>query len=161
MRECGGCTVCCYIGAVPQIDKPPHSPCPKLCNGCYLYGSPERPKVCTDFACAWLRELVPEECRPDKVGVMLSVNQTERGIIGFAIELEQGALTGKAKEAVSVLARDTFLPVVGVKHGRLPPDDTGDWIIVRDDVLPKCGTAGDEVARLADDVAMHELVEVG
>ena len=52
--------------------------CKFLCeSGCSVHKA--RPKVCEGYFCAWSQELLPEEMRPDKCGVLASVENNERG----------------------------------------------------------------------------------
>jgi hypothetical protein len=56
-RQCGSCTMCCYIlgvDAPPDLEKPPDTWC-KHCKpgkGCTIYES--RPSPCRRFHCQWL-----------------------------------------------------------------------------------------------------------
>lgn len=71
MRECGGCVVCCYVAEIVELKKPANVLCryAKLGEGCGVYK--DRPGSCKKFSCSWLNgELVNEELRPDKCGVM-------------------------------------------------------------------------------------------
>jgi hypothetical protein len=55
MRQCGSCTLCCKLLAIPALDKPPGEWC-RYCVpglGCSIYD--QRPDVCRIFACQWLR----------------------------------------------------------------------------------------------------------
>ena len=66
-RECDGCTACCegWLQA-EALGKAffPGQPCHwKGCNGCTVYE--QRPKVCSDFQCAWkLGHFLPEWFKP-------------------------------------------------------------------------------------------------
>lgn len=78
--SCGACSACCYLLAVPDIDKPTclwcqHAERPH--GGCKIYDQPEKPQACDDFACLWLvsQNRRPEErmlpaIRPDRSKVM-------------------------------------------------------------------------------------------
>ena len=78
--DCGACSFCCFVMAVPDINKPaciwcqfadmPH-------GGCKVYNTPEKPEACTSFKCLWLvsQERPAEErmvygVRPDRSRVM-------------------------------------------------------------------------------------------
>ena len=56
-RQCGHCTMCCYVlgvDAPPKMSKPPDVWC-KHCEpskGCMIYD--DRPKACRRFHCQWL-----------------------------------------------------------------------------------------------------------
>jgi hypothetical protein len=68
MRTCGGCTLCCKLPRIAEVEKPRDVWC-RHCDigkGCKIYS--DRPTVCKDFECWWLRhEEMPEELRPDRV----------------------------------------------------------------------------------------------
>jgi Fe-S-cluster containining protein len=52
--------------------------CKFLCKtGCDVHKA--RPKVCEGYFCAWAQELLPEEMRPDKCGVLVSVENNNNG----------------------------------------------------------------------------------
>jgi len=52
--------------------------CKFLCEtGCDVHKA--RPKVCEGYFCAWSQELLPEEMRPDKCGILASVERNENG----------------------------------------------------------------------------------
>src|SRR4030095_7963556 len=73
MRECGGCTLCCRLERVPQLNKRPGDWCIH-CNvgkGCKIYS--DRPSVCREFRCLWLDDLTMSDAmRPDHVGIYLA-----------------------------------------------------------------------------------------
>jgi hypothetical protein len=68
-RACGDCTVCCTLTFVPELNKVEGVTCINCDNGCSIYEN--RPTSCRGFSCAWLSGNIPEELRPDKVGVMI------------------------------------------------------------------------------------------
>jgi hypothetical protein len=54
LRTCGGCTGCCRILPIRELEKPANVTCTH-CNvglGCGIYA--QRPQVCQTFVCAWL-----------------------------------------------------------------------------------------------------------
>jgi hypothetical protein len=71
-RECGGCTMCCKVMTVRELQKPMGSWCShcKPGRGCGIYEA--RPAECRTFICAWIQrpELGPE-WRPDKCKMVL------------------------------------------------------------------------------------------
>lgn len=75
-RSCGGCTACCVVLTVntPDLKKPAGTPCPQLTgNGCSIHDV--RPHICRTWFCAWRRVAeMPEEARPDRSGLLASVN---------------------------------------------------------------------------------------
>ena len=72
--------------ATGDADCPHHIPG----KGCAIYGS--HPAECKDYACAWLTGSLPEEMRPDKIGILTSakclneenylMNKLARQVIG-------------------------------------------------------------------------------
>ena len=88
MRTCGGCTYCCKVMAVTELDKPPGRWC-QHCDigvGCKAYA--DRPEGCRAFECFWLQSgnfppgqelyVMPEEMRPDKIKVVFGGTQNAR-----------------------------------------------------------------------------------
>lgn len=75
-RACGGCTVCCTVLTVdtPDLKKPAGMPCSKLtAQGCSIHAA--RPTICRTWFCAWRRvAAMPEVARPDRSGLLVSVN---------------------------------------------------------------------------------------
>ena len=73
-RECGNCTLCCYILDVPEYNSPVNEYC-KHCiinKGCGIYA--ERGTDCRTFECLWLtQEQIPEILRPDKSHVVFEL----------------------------------------------------------------------------------------
>jgi Fe-S-cluster containining protein len=69
-RECGGCTACCTVCEILELDKPIRTKCEHECEiGCAIYEN--RPKTCQLFFCAWLRGFGTEDERPDKLGLFI------------------------------------------------------------------------------------------
>jgi len=110
-RECGDCDVCCSIlkrdksgrKQAGDADCPHHIPG----KGCAIYDT--RPAACRAWHCAWRRfGWLPDECRPDHLGVMLTVEERDEEstapehcfVLGRAIEDESAYKT--------LLARDVF-----------------------------------------------------
>jgi hypothetical protein len=55
-RSCAGCTLCCKLLDVPELDKPRFTWC-KHCDtskGCTIWTAPERPSLCGEYFCAWM-----------------------------------------------------------------------------------------------------------
>lgn len=71
-KTCGGCTLCCKLLSVDEIDKP-HSVWCRHCDkgrGCGIY--PDRPQSCRDFSCLWLKSKeMGEDLRPDRIRAVL------------------------------------------------------------------------------------------
>jgi Fe-S-cluster containining protein len=75
-RACGECTACCIILTVdtPGFKKPAGTPCAHLAShGCGIHAV--RPDICRTWFCAWRRVAdLPEEARPDRSGLLVSLN---------------------------------------------------------------------------------------
>lgn len=75
-RACGDCTACCTVLTVdtPEFAKPPETPCVHLAaRGCGIHAV--RPRICRTWFCAWRRVAsMPEEARPDRSGLLVSLN---------------------------------------------------------------------------------------
>jgi len=76
-RPCGDCIACCVVTNIdaPELVKPEGVICPNCTgNGCAIYDG--RPEVCRTFNCAWKRiESLPIETRPDRLGVMFTLER--------------------------------------------------------------------------------------
>lgn len=80
MRPCEDCTACCTWlgGSAYGYEFGSGKSCKFLCQtGCSVHKA--RPKVCESYFCAWAQELLPEEMRPDRCGVLASVENNENG----------------------------------------------------------------------------------
>ena len=163
-RQCGDCSVCCEVADVPGLVGP-WQKCPyqnqNSSGSCSIFDSSTRPTICHDFGCAWYRGYGSLDDRPNNIDVMFSINTTEDGIFGFAIELIKDALISSAKSMAIEFASSIDVPIIAVAAGKKPPEDTGDWVIIKDALLPRAQRIiGQEIIRLSDDVAMYELVKV-
>lgn len=159
MRRCGDCTVCCWVARVPELLKPPQSRCSELTregDGCGLHGRRNRPQLCQTFQCAWLREMLPEEDRPDLTGIMFTLNHTGRGLVVFAVEVQPHALT-TARDAMIRMARRVNCPIIVSRFESKYPNDKGDEVVLRDELASR-GHAiiGEELWR-SDDVAAYHF----
>src|SRR4030067_3644515 len=98
-RECGDCTACCMVGEIPELDKPSFTLCQfaeaDKCGSCTIY--PDRPQRCKDFYCMWIQGFGGDEDRPKDNGVMFFYSEEPHKFI-YAIELEEGAARGSAKD---------------------------------------------------------------
>jgi len=77
-RPCGDCVACCIAPLIdtPELHKPEGQVCPNCTGGgCAIYDA--RPGVCRTFNCAWKRiPTMPIETRPDRLGVMFTLERT-------------------------------------------------------------------------------------
>jgi hypothetical protein len=87
MRECGGCVFCCEALDVPYLEKPGGVLCKHAvpCRGCSIYE--DRPPVCHTFTCLWKgSEILGDDLRPDKCGVMFELYNSEATVIAIVKE---------------------------------------------------------------------------
>jgi hypothetical protein len=74
-RPCGDCTACCdgwLIGEAHGKSFGHGKSCPFLLNKiCTIYK--DRPSTCQKYQCAWSQHLLPEWMKPNKCGVLVSV----------------------------------------------------------------------------------------
>ena len=64
-RSCDGCTMCCKIFGIPELEKPRHEWCGhcEIGKGCKIYEA--RPADCRTFYCGWLLdERISDDWRP-------------------------------------------------------------------------------------------------
>ena len=82
-RECGACTLCCKVYALPEFAKPPGVWC-KHCapgKGCAIHEAP--PDQCRQFFCLWMTDgTMPAEWKPDQARFVLSVYPTNGFVYG-------------------------------------------------------------------------------
>ncbi len=75
-RACGECVACCTVLTVdtPDFKKPAGTPCKHLVSGgCGIHEV--RPNICRTWFCAWRRVAsLPDAARPDRCGLLVSVN---------------------------------------------------------------------------------------
>lgn len=75
-RACGDCGACCTVLTVdsPDFKKPAGTPCTHLTSqGCSIHAV--RPDICRTWFCAWRRVAdMPDEARPDRSGLLVSLN---------------------------------------------------------------------------------------
>jgi hypothetical protein len=82
MKSCGTCGMCCKLMAIPALEKPAASWCPKyvMKTGCGDYEG--RPQACRAFECLYLTaDGLGDEWRPDKAKFMIWTGREERRLI--------------------------------------------------------------------------------
>ncbi len=76
VRKCGGCTLCCKLIAVAELQKDAGVSC-QFCHAgekCSIYNV--RPDGCKSFECLWLMfSKMPEDFRPDRVHCVLQFDE--------------------------------------------------------------------------------------
>ena len=71
IRPCDGCTVCCSVFGVEEINKPAWEKCTHLDErGCGIYAT--RPGHCHGFYCLYQHGMGTSMDRPDKLGVVFA-----------------------------------------------------------------------------------------
>ena len=83
MHSCDGCTACCKVLKIRELNKPGNTWCQhcKLGEGCGIYET--RPESCRVYECIWLQTQkmarpIAFELRPDKSRVVIgTTNQGE------------------------------------------------------------------------------------
>lgn len=81
-RNCGKCTLCCTVLAIPELDKPMGDRCGFQGRKSCL-GYDHRPRSCREFECGYLQsDALPAYLHPAQCGFFLSHDQEgERAVI--------------------------------------------------------------------------------
>jgi len=98
-RSCGDCSACCTVLAVPGVDKGRYVPCQHLRQGnkcCGIYES--RPEECNAYSCGWKVGIGTSAHRPDRFGVVFSIENTAFGPTLIGLETRPGR--GESPEVV-------------------------------------------------------------
>lgn len=87
-RQCGACSMCCFMLKVEDIDKPKNEWC-SHCHpgkGCSIY--PDRPAACRTYTCAWLVNAnIPDYWRPLESGMIVDFHMAEDGSAAMRIHV--------------------------------------------------------------------------
>lgn len=89
-RSCDGCTMCCKVLSIDELNKPADQWCQhcQVGQGCTIYA--ERPDECRSFNCMWLLDAnIPEELAPRNSRLVLA--QTRGAIFVHADRSRSGA----------------------------------------------------------------------
>jgi len=75
-RKCGDCYACCVHLGIEELRKWPGQTCKHLDGTiadkrCTVYEN--RPKACSSYYCGWIANMGPEDLRPDKSGVLVTL----------------------------------------------------------------------------------------
>jgi len=119
-RECGDCTICCtwLIG-----ESYGHSfGCGKSCkfldgNKCGIYE--KRPDVCKKYQCAWSQHLIPYEMRPDKCGIIISVESKSNKNFLKAVIFQKNNQTGRYVSYLNYWAEKMNTEVIFMGGGEI------------------------------------------
>lgn len=112
-RECGECTACCtwLIGDAFAWDFGAGKSCKFLeCNGCGVHKG--RPESCRDYQCAWTQHLLPEEMRPDKCDVLVSVEGTGDSQYLKVLPINNKELNNEVKQYLENWSEKMNTPVI-------------------------------------------------
>jgi hypothetical protein len=169
--NCGSCTACCRVYAIPEISKPAGTWC-KHCavgKGCKVYA--ERPKRCVEFACEWLHSQtaegkttisgeaagpMPPEMRPDRCKVVFNMLAEDRMsahvMPGYPDAWRKGAarmvIEVAVAQGVRVLAglpgsmTRTLIDRYGEREIEMEIDAEGDLVVPRAPKVLSCRKRG-------------------
>jgi hypothetical protein len=113
--NCGACTACCIIPAVPELGKPFYARCehlaPAPAQGCGIYD--QRPGICRKYRCAWHLNAMGNRVdrRPDHCGILFQYEPGDDGKWYLALfELTPGAATTeKARFLSDIILRSKHM----------------------------------------------------
>lgn len=122
-RECGGCTACCFLLEVSEVQSPCFTKCQHQIegHGCGIYAT--RPAPCADFGCLWIEGRAPgfvdaDTDRPSNLGVAFFLfpgGPVPGRPVVMAFELRDDAvLQTRVAEIVREVGK--LRPVVFVQH---------------------------------------------
>lgn len=124
-NQCGTCTACCRVYAIPELGKPAGAWCDHcdVGKGCKVYAT--RPARCAEFECLWLqsqrqqRVQLSAELRPDRCKVVFIPSTNDRVMTATTMP---GAPDAWQRPAVRALI-DRFLRggiavAIGTPQGR-------------------------------------------
>lgn len=115
-RSCGECTACCtwLIGDSFGWEFGAGKSCKFLeCNGCGVHKG--RPESCRNYQCAWSQNLLPEEMRPDKCNVLISVEQNENGQYLKALRINNKEIKNEVKQYLQEWSERMNTPVIFIE----------------------------------------------
>ena len=155
-RECGDCTACCTELTVntPEFAKAAGTPCIHLSGqGCGIHAV--RPRICRTWFCAWRRVAsLPDEARPDRSGLLVSlnfINKPQNCLAGVSINVRVLAGSDAIANGMAAVVLDSvcdqLVPVWfsdGSKKMLMHPDNDVARYVLSGDAAP---------AHLKDEVA--------
>ncbi len=116
-RDCGDCTACCtwLIGDAFGWKFGEGKSCKFLeCNKCGVHKA--RPEVCRNYQCAWSQHLLPEEMRPDKCNVLVSVENNEQGQYLKILEINNKDIDDNIKSYLINWGNKMNTPIIFVSN---------------------------------------------
>lgn len=128
-RTCGDCRLCCKVLQITEVRNAPGpgyeeqadgrfaflKPSGKWCQfagrgGCSVYD--EKPMSCADYHCGWLQGIGEDEDRPDKIKVVINIEETqEYGVLAVLYESYPGVVE-KSKRARTLFDALWKIPVI-------------------------------------------------
>jgi hypothetical protein len=140
-RGCDGCTLCCKLMGVAEIDKPIGVWC-EHCEvgiGCRIYHA--RPQSCREFDCAFLTlEMLTEAWRPSKCKIVVAAELGGRRLAAYVDPSRPNAWTaepyyGQLKRwaRLAVAKKDQVVVYIGRRAIVILPDEDVDLGIVGED----------------------------
>jgi hypothetical protein len=157
-RSCGGCTACCMVVGVKALAKPFYCPCHHQGEGrCNAYA--QRPEDCRDYACFWLAGLGDDADRPDRLGVVLTLAESEGAYYLDVMEVRPGALPALDEARIKGLVESVLAKANGTLGLRFYP--YGARVSVDYDAGPgyeasDCHHVGNIFTRLPNGAQVHE-----
>lgn len=112
-RECGDCSACCswLTAEVYGWEIGCGKACRFLENGkCSIYKA--RDSVCRKYQCAWTQHLLPEEMRPDKCNIIVSVEIENNIQYLKVIPINNKKIDSKTKKMFEEWSEKMNTPVV-------------------------------------------------
>jgi len=128
-------------------------------NRCIIFGIETRPKCCINYFCSWANGYGSEDDRPDKCGLIVSLNTFNNGTWIFARERKENAIeTGK--NIVLDIANKIDVPVIVTDFKTPLGQDYGDFTIIKKSLFSRCQKMIDEFIRFYDDEQNYAIFKL-
>lgn len=165
-RACGECNVCCTVAQIQDDDntlfKEAWTPCSFLLNKrehhCAIYD--KKPKNCTIFQCGWVKGFGTPQDSPKQNGVLVWVNKSNGGEWIYVIELTPNAATTTGKNIIMHIAHQINLPVIISKYNSRPPNDKGDFVMVKSSLLHRTNSMRGKLIAFLDEAEQFGVYEL-
>jgi hypothetical protein len=133
-RQCGACTLCCKVYALPELKKPPGAWC-KHCapgKGCAIHDA--APGQCRRFFCLWMTDGgMTAEWRPDRARFVLSIYPANGFIYG---QVDPGSPDSWRRAPYFDALRRIAKTLLEEKRHVIMFVDESATLVMPDDVLP-------------------------
>jgi hypothetical protein len=164
-RSCAGCTMCCRIFGIPELEKPKHQWCShcEVGVGCKIYE--RRPASCRDFVCGWLVDArIPEHWKPAKSRMVLTTEDEGRRLVvhvdtsrldawrksPYYAEIKQMAVdAARHRRQVIVWQGPNAIAILPERDKYLGPVGAGQVIVTTESAIPGGGDLDVEVVEAA------------